>query len=125
MGFWIFILITDVLIPITMIVFGKMFLNNIPEKINVVFGYRTSMSMKNESTWKFAHNYCGKIWYNIGKILLPLSIISMLFVIGKNEDAIGALGGIICAIQLIILIGSIPATEIAIRRVFYKNGSRR
>ena len=62
MGFWIFMLIMDLLIPFTMIGFGKMFLKKAPDQINYVFGYRTSMSMKNQDTWVFAHYYCGKIW---------------------------------------------------------------
>ena len=31
------------------------------EDVNFVFGYRTSMSMKNKDTWEFAHKYCGKV----------------------------------------------------------------
>lgn len=54
MGFWIFMLIMDLLIPFTMIGFGKMFLKKAPDQINYVFGYRTSMSMKNQDTWVFA-----------------------------------------------------------------------
>ena len=34
-----------------------------PKEINSVFGYRTSMSMKNKDTWEFAHKYCGKVKY--------------------------------------------------------------
>ena len=77
MGFWIFMLIMDLLIPFTMIGFGKMFLKKAPDQINYVFGYRTSMSMKNQDTWVFAHHYCGKIWYICGLILLVVSFISI------------------------------------------------
>lgn len=125
MRFWIFMLVMDLLIPAAMIGFGKMFLNHAPKEINIAFGYRTNMSMKNKDTWEFAHRYCGKLWYTCGMILLPLTIIPMLFVIGKNADAIGTLGGIICTIQLIPLIGSIFPTEIALKKRFDKNGNRR
>lgn len=64
MGFWIFMMFIELLIPVTMIGFGKMFLKHSPKEINMAFGYRTSMSMKNRDTWEFAHKYCGKIWYN-------------------------------------------------------------
>ena len=84
MGFWIFMLVMILLIPITMIGFGKLFLKQAPGEINAVFGYRTTMSMKNKDTWEFAHNYCGKLWYRCGLFLLPLSVIPLLFVIGKN-----------------------------------------
>lgn len=124
MGFWIFMLIMDTLIPITMIGFGKMFMKKAPKEINMAFGYRTNMSTKNRDTWEFAHIYCGKLWYICGIILLPLSIILLFFVIGKNEDIVGTLGGFICTIQLICLIGAIFPTERALRKNFDKNGCR-
>ena len=55
MGFWIFMLIMDLLLPFTMIGFGRYFTKKAPKEINSVFGYRTSMSMKNKDTWEFAH----------------------------------------------------------------------
>ena len=50
MGFWIFMLIMNLLIPATMIGFGRYFMKKAPKEINAVFGYRTSMSMKNKDT---------------------------------------------------------------------------
>lgn len=47
MGFWIFMLIMDLLIPFTMIGYGRSFSKKAPKEINAVYGYRTSMSMKN------------------------------------------------------------------------------
>ena len=47
MGFWIFMLIMNLLIPVTMIGFGRLFMYKAPGAINVVYGYRTSISMKN------------------------------------------------------------------------------
>ena len=96
-----------------------------PKEINSVFGYRTSMSMKNKDTWEFAHKYCGKVWYVCGMVMLPITVIFMLLVIGKNEDCVGSIGGIICGVQLIPLIGSILPTEIALKKNFDKNGTRR
>lgn len=125
MGFWIFMLSMDLLIPFTMIGFGKYFLKNAPKEINAAFGYRTSMSMKNRDTWVFAHNYCGKIWFFGGLILLPVSTIVMILVIGRTEDMIGNVGAILCGVQMIYLIGSILPTEIALKRTFDKNGDRR
>ena len=53
------------------------------------------------------------------------TVIFMLLVIGKNEDCVGSIGGIICGVQLIPLIGSILLTEIALKKNFDKNGTRR
>lgn len=124
MGFWIFMVAMLLLIPITMIGFGKYFIKSAPKEINMGFGYRTSMSMKNQETWQFAHNYCGKIWYNAGKILL-ISVLAMFLAIGKDKDTIGNLGLIILGVQLIPLIGVIFPTERALKRKFDKNGNRR
>ena len=45
----------DLMIPLIMIVFGKVFLKNPPKEINLIYGYRTGRSMKNKDTWNFAH----------------------------------------------------------------------
>lgn len=124
MLFWVFMLIMNLLIPVTMIGFGKYFLKNAPKEINGIFGYRTTMSMKNKDTWLFAHNYFGKFWYIGGLILLPISVIIMVFVIGKTEDTVGIVGGILCIVQMIPLVAPILPTERALRRAFDKNGNR-
>ena len=125
MGFWIFMLIMDLLIPFTMIGFGKYFLKTAPKEINAVFGYRTTMSMKNKDTWLFAHKYCGKIWYKVGLIMLPISFVIMLFVIGRTKDMIGMVGGIVCFVQMIPLVGTIIPTERALKMNFDENGNRK
>ena len=117
MEFWIFMLIMDLLLPFTMIGFGRYFMKKAPKEINSVFGYRTSMSIKNKDTFEF--------WYVCGMVMLPITVIFMLLVIGKNEDCVGSIGGIICGVQLIPLIGSILLTEIALKKNFDKNGTRR
>lgn len=125
MGFWLFMILMDLLIPFTMLGFGKYFLKKAPKEINYVFGYRTTMSMKNQDTWIFAHKYCGKLWYNLGKILLSVTLIGMLLVLGKPKETVENVGGILCVIQLIPLVASIIPTEIAFRKTFDKNGNRR
>ena len=125
MGFWIFMLVIDLLIPLTMIGFGRLFLTKIPKDINALFGYRTSMSMKNAETWEFAHKYCGRIWFVGGLVMLPLSIIPLLFFIGGDEDTVSAVGSIVAFVQMIPLIGAIFPTEAALKKNFDKNGKRR
>ena len=125
MGFWIYMLIIDLLLPFTMIGFGKYFLKTAPKNINTVFGYRTSMSMKNKDTWIFAHKYCGKIWFISGLIMLPLSVIVMIFVFGGLENVVGTVGAVLCGIQFIPILISIILTEKALNKTFDKNGIRR
>lgn len=125
MGFWVFMLLMNMLVPLTMIGFGTMFRHHIPDEINTAFGYRTKMSTKNQDTWEFAHQYCGRLWFICGLVLLPLSNVPMLFVIGQGEDVVGNLGGIICVIQCVCLVGTIFPTERALRKNFDQNGIRR
>ena len=60
MGFWIFMLIMVLLIPLTMLFFGWLLFRRTPKEINYVYGYRTKGSMMNEETWRFANQYFGK-----------------------------------------------------------------
>ncbi len=124
MGFWIFMLIVVLLIPITMIVFGRLFSKSAPKKINYTFGYRTKRSMMNDETWRFANTYIGKLWYLCGIILLPLSVVAMVFVFGKGRDTVGTFGGILTLVQMIPLIGNIIPTEKALKRNFDEYGRK-
>ena len=71
MLFWIFMFLMSLLIPLSMILIGRLFSRSAPKQINSVFGYRTAMSMKNKDTWEFAQ-YCGKTWSAVGRTLLLL-----------------------------------------------------
>lgn len=125
MGFWIFMLVMDLLFPVVMIVMGRYFMKTSPKEINYIFGYRTNMSMKNKDTWNFAHKYIGKLWFYLGLLLIPITVIPMLFVLGGTEDVVGTMGCIICVIALIILIVPIFPTERALKMNFDKDGNRK
>ena len=125
MWFWLFMLCIELFTPLLMIGFGKYFFKHAPKDINGIFGYRTTMSMKNKDTWIFAHTYCGKLWYVGGLLLLPISLSVMLAVIGKTENTIGIVGAVLCFAQLILLVGAIIPTERALRKNFDRNGNRR
>ena len=125
MGFWIFMLAMNLLFPLIMLVMGRYFMKKSPKEINYIFGYRTNMSMKNKDTWDFAHKYIGKLWFYLGLLLIPITVIPMLFVLGGTEDVVGTMGGIICVIALIILIVPIFPTERALKMNFDKDGNRK
>lgn len=124
MGNWLFILMMNLLIPLMMIVFGWVFMKRPPKKINGIYGYRSTMSMKNQDTWDFAHQYCGKLWFRVGWIMLFLSVVIMLLLLGK-EDSTGTWGSIICMIQCFVIVGTIFPTERALKSTFDKNGLRK
>ncbi len=124
MGFWIFMLIMVLLIPLTMIFFGWLLFKKTPKEINYVYGYRTKRSMMNEETWRFANQYFGKVWYLCGLISVPLSVTAIALVLGKGTETVGTIGGIITMLQMIPLVGAIIPTEIALKKNFDENGKR-
>ena len=124
MGFWFFMLAMNLILPLTMIFLGKYFSKRAPGKINYVFGYRTTPSMKNPDTWQFAHHYFGKLWYKSGLILLVLTVAAMLFGLGKDTNTVGVLGGIVCTVQLPAMLYAIWPTERALKKTFDKDGNR-
>lgn len=95
-----------------------------PRDINATFGYRTTMSMKNQETWQLAHRVCGRYWFICGLILLPLSVLPMLFVINRGTETIGMTGVIIVFVQIVPMLCVIIPTEHALRKNFDKNGNR-
>ena len=112
MGYWIFMLAMGLLFPAIMILFGAFFTKTAPKKINYIFGYRTDTSMKNRETWEFAHKYIGKLWFRFGLLLIPITVIPMLFVIGKTESIVGTVGLIVSFINTVVLIVPIFFTEL-------------
>lgn len=125
MGFWIFMLAVGLLFPVVMILFGTMFMKSAPKKINYIFGYRTDMSMKNRDTWEFAHKYMGKLWFRFGLLLIPITVIPMLFVIGNSENVVATVGLIVSFVNTVILIVPLFFTEKALNRTFDKDGKRK
>ena len=125
MGYWLYMLGVCLVIPLTMMIFGRHFMHNPPKDINGSYGYRTSMSMKSRETWDFAHRYFGRLWFILGLILLPLSAAAMLFLLGESVKAIGNSSLIIMAFQLLFLIVPIFPTERALKKNFDQFGFRR
>ena len=125
MGYVIAMFIFNLLIPVLMIIFGRIMYKHAPKSINGVYGYRTSMSMKNEDTWKFAHDYCGKLWYKVGLIMLIPSVLVQLPFVKSSTDTIGIMTVVLETVQICVMIASIFPTERALRKTFDKYGNRK
>ena len=123
MGFWIFLTICNLMIPALMIVIGKVFIKNPPKTINGIYGYRTSRSRKNQDTWDFAHLYCGKLWWKIGWVMLPLAVIGMLPVIKKNDNIVGGVSAAVIMVECIAMFMTIFLVERALAKKFDKDGN--
>lgn len=125
MGFWIFMLAMDLIVPTALLALGRRFMKSAPGKVNPNSGYRTNMSMKNQETWEFAHRYCGKVWWIMGLIMLPATVAAMLFVLGADTGCVSLVGAVVCGAQLVPPLFSIIPTELALRRNFDKEGRRK
>jgi uncharacterized membrane protein len=125
MWFWWFMFGCNLLIPMLMVILGRVMWKHLPKNINGIIGYRTVRSMKNIGTRKFAHDYFGRLWWRIGWIMLIPSIVIQLPFYDSSDDFIGMLGVIIVTIQCVILIVPIFSTEKALKMNFTENGMRR
>ncbi len=125
MGFWLFCTVSCLLVPAVMLYFGWRFLKKPPKHINSFYGYRTSRSMKNQQTWDFAHQVCGKLWFRWGLVLLPLSLLAMLLVPGKDAEELGLWLMGVTVIQVVVLLGSIVPVERALKKNFDQFGRKR
>lgn len=125
MWFWIFMFICNLLIPLSMIVIGRIMYLHPPRRINGLYGYRTSMSMKNMETWTFANKAIGRIWFVAGWFLLIPGIAVQLLFYNSDDHIISITGGVICLIQCVVLISSVYPVEKALKKNFDKNGVRK
>lgn len=125
MWFWWFMFVCNLIIPVTLIIAGRRMWKHCPQKINSIYGYRTERSMKNMDTWKFAHDYCGRLWWKMGFIMLIPSVLIQIPFFYSNEAVIGIVGAILCTIQVVVLIVSVVATEAALKKTFLDDGTRK
>ena len=125
MGNWFMMLGFNLLIPAIMLGAGKLFSKDVPKDINWIFGYRTSMSMKNEDTWSFAHKVAGAFWWKWGWVALAVTVAAMLLVLGHSEELVSTAGCFLMFAQMIPLIAVIPHTEKTLRNTFDRDGTRK
>ena len=125
MGIWFMMLGFNLLIPAIMLGSGKLFSKNSPKDINWIIGYRTTMSMKNEDTWAFAHKVAGAFWWKWGWITLAVTAIVMLLLLGQSVELVSTVGCVLMFLQLIPVLAVIPHTEKALRNTFDKDGNRK
>lgn len=83
--FW-FLFICNMLVPVTMLVLGYLFKGiHFPKDVNALCGYRTSMSMKNEKTWKFANAYWEKSAGGLAGVWLWSQPLRLYFLISQEK----------------------------------------
>ena len=113
------------LIPAIMLLLGTRFQRHPPEKINHVYGYRTARSMRNQETWKFAHETCGKLWVRLGAVLLVSAVLASVLTFKRGIETVGIVSAVVVTLQTLALIGSIFPVERALKRNFDDFGKKR
>lgn len=120
-GYLMYVLfLCNLLIPVVVIVTGRIMWKHYPKNINGLVGYRTTLSMKNMDTWRFANEHCGRLWYKMGLFMLVFSVLVSVLLLRTNDNTYSMISLIFVLLQCIILIVSIIPTELALKKCFMK-----
>ena len=125
MGFWIFCLVMCLLIPAVMIGIGWLFRHRPPKTINGLYGYRTARSMKNQETWNFAHETCGRLWVRLGKLSFLPALLAAVLTFGRGIETVSVASIVVVTVQTLVLIGSIFPVERALKENFDDFGRKK
>ncbi len=111
-----------VLIDGLMLVFSQIFVKRPPKTINGVYGYRTTMSMKNRDTWTFAHQTIGRLAQKSG---VPVMVASLLLLYAlRFVPGYAATSMAVLFLQIAWIFVLLFLTERALRKRFDKDGNR-
>ena len=89
-----------------------------PKKINYIYGWKTPFAMKNQETWKEAHNYGANLIIISTLICMLMGL--ALYVFFTKVHVFAGLLGMFISISVIITIG-----ELHLKKVFNANGIRK
>ncbi|MHA7941947.1 SdpI family protein [Formosa sp. 3Alg 14/1] len=74
-----------------------------PKKINGIYGYRTSNSMKSQERWDFAQIYSSKQMMKYGGLLSLSGIIGLFFQPSEKTSTVLGLGFMILMVILLLV----------------------
>jgi hypothetical protein len=83
------------------------------------------MSIKNDDTWRFAHEYCGRLWLIIGLVLFAVTTVFLVLSMNMDPETVGFISGILMMIYVVPLLASVAATEKALKKTFDSRGRRK
>lgn len=84
-----------------------------PEKINSLYGYRTSNSMESQERWGFTQTYSSKLMIYCGFFLLLFSTLGLCIELDANYEAISSGFMIILSVAFLLI-----STENALKKAF-------
>lgn len=124
MGFFIFLFVCNMLVPLIMLIVGISFSNHPPGTINGIYGYRTTRSMKSQEAWIFANTYFGVVWKKTGAVMCVLTAVPSGLSWWLGEKGQVVVSGVLVTLQCVVLILSIIPVEKALKENFDKSGKK-
>jgi uncharacterized membrane protein len=85
-----------------------------PKKINYLYGYRTTASMKNQEVWDFAQRYSGIKMIQAGLFLMLISFVNVF--LNFKDEFLSVVFGMVFIIAAVIYL--FVSTEKDIRKNF-------
>ena len=107
------ILLIPILTGTIFIIIGLIMLKFPPKKINGLYGYRTSSSMKDQERWDFAQVYSAKEIIKLGGLLMLSSLIGLFY---KFKESIAIILGVGLLITMVVIL--LIRVERAIKKNF-------
>ena len=107
--------------PLVLMVVGLIFWKFPPKKINGIYEYRTTRSMKSQAAWNFAQRYSSKIMIMFGIVLLALSLCARWlqgWLCLNTACAMAYDIGVIAFLPILLVIPVIVMTEMQLRKRF-------
>lgn len=92
-----------ILTGLTFVIAGIIMIIIPAKKINSLYGYRTSSSMKSQERWDFSQKYAAQVLVKFGAILTLSSILGLVYDFSENISTIMGLGFMLIAVIFLIL----------------------
>lgn len=108
----------SLIIPAVLALAGLLSWKRCPKRINGLVGYRTARSMKNEETWRFANETCGKFFFWTGLGMALFSAALLLALLRASREAVNGVTAGLCMADVIPVFVCIAKTESALKKHF-------
>ena len=91
-----------------------------PKKINLIYGHRTSLSMKNQDTWDEANKRSSYMMVLVSAMTCIFQLIGIVFKVNQEKTILYATAFLVAGLIIGVLI-----VEKQLRSIFDKDGNRK
>lgn len=103
-----------------MLVISLIFFYFPPKKINLIYGHRTSMSMKNQDTWKEANKRSTHMMLLVSALTCIFQLIGIVFNINEETTILYATVFLVAGLIIGVIV-----IEKQLKAIFDKDGNRK